>query len=85
MIKVELPDFEDLEKSKSMSPEEIRVRMKEKGIAPGRPWMERPYEISSTGDVFEAYIPPEGDGKASVISKEVFYKLSKLIKKIKIV
>ncbi len=71
MIKVQLPDFEELERNKNLSPEEMRTKMKEKGLAPGRPWMERPFEISSTGDIFEPYIPPEGDGKASYISKEV--------------
>lgn len=45
--------------------------MKERGMFPPRPWMERPYEVSSTGDIFEPYVPPEGDGKASYISKEV--------------
>lgn len=71
MIKVDLPNFEEMEKDKHLSPEEMRAKMKEKGLAPGRPWMERPFEISATGDIFEPYVPPEGDGKASMISKEV--------------
>jgi len=67
---VELPDFEE-DNKKDVGPEEIRKKMKEKGIQPGRQWVERPYEISATGDVFEPYVPPEGDGKASLISTEV--------------
>jgi large subunit ribosomal protein L45 len=68
---VELPDFEEDERNKGMTPEEMRLKMKEKGLQPGRQWMERPFEISATGDIFEPYLPPEGDGKASIISTEV--------------
>lgn len=39
--------------------------MKEKGIQPVRPWMEKPVFISATSGTFEAYVPPEGDGKVS--------------------
>jgi len=70
MVKVKLPDYEQLEKNQTLSPEEMRGKMKEQGLAPGRVWMERPFEISSTGGIFEPYVPPEGDGKASLISKE---------------
>lgn len=45
--------------------------MKERGILPQRPWTERPVYISSTGTVFEPYVPPEGDGKVSSITKQV--------------
>lgn len=40
------------------------------GIKPGRQYAERPITITCTGDFFEPYIPPEGDGKASTLSKE---------------
>lgn len=65
VIKVNLPDFEDRRNDDELSPEEIRSKMKEKGIQPPRPWMERPFYISCTGGVFEPYVPPEGDGKIS--------------------
>ncbi|KAJ0172061.1 hypothetical protein K1T71_012034 [Dendrolimus kikuchii] len=66
VLKVELPDFnEDVNK---LSPEKIRQKMKERGLLPPRAWMERPFYISATGGVFEPYIPPEGDGKASLVS-----------------
>lgn len=42
--------------------------MKEKGVLPPRPWLERPFHISCTGGIFEPYVPPEGDGKKSFIS-----------------
>lgn len=35
---------------------------------PPRPWMERAFHISCTGGTFEAYVPPEGDGRASIVS-----------------
>ncbi|ODN05012.1 putative 39S ribosomal protein L45, mitochondrial [Orchesella cincta] len=70
VIKVDLPDFNEAAESKNYSPDEVRAKMKERGMSPPRPWMERPFEISSTSDIFEPYVPPEGDGKASYISKE---------------
>lgn len=46
-LKVELPDpNEDIS---ALSPERIRQKMKERGILPPRPWMERPFYISATG------------------------------------
>ncbi|XP_055378184.1 probable 39S ribosomal protein L45, mitochondrial [Condylostylus longicornis] len=65
-VKVELPNFQ--EKKDDLTPEEIRSRLKERGLLPPRPWMERPFHISCTGGIFEAYVPPEGDGKKSIIS-----------------
>ncbi|CAG9793219.1 unnamed protein product [Diatraea saccharalis] len=65
-LKVDLPNFN--EDTESLSREKMRQKMKEKGIMPPRPWMERPFYISATGGVFEPYVPPEGDGKASLVS-----------------
>ncbi|XP_068619963.1 large ribosomal subunit protein mL45 [Battus philenor] len=64
-LKIKLPDFDD---AGEMSPEKMRQKMKERGMLPPRPWVERPICISATGGVFEPYIPPEGDGKASIVS-----------------
>lgn len=69
-IKVELPDLDEQKKVEDMTPDEIRAKMKEKGIQPIRSWMEKPVFISSTAATFEPYVPPEGDGKVSVASKE---------------
>lgn len=77
-IKVELPNFN--EKFADLTPEEQRSRMKERGVAPPRPYMERPFYISSTGGTFEPYVPPEGDGKVSTVkgvAKEKFEFLEK--------
>ncbi|KAJ8709396.1 hypothetical protein PYW07_009222 [Mythimna separata] len=66
VLKVDLPNpNEDIS---ALSPEKIRQKMKERGILPPRQWMERPFYISATGGVFEPYVPPEGDGKASLVS-----------------
>lgn len=46
-----------------LSPEKQRQKMKERGVAPPRPYVERPFFLSCTGGVFEAYVPREGDGK----------------------
>lgn len=51
-----------------LTPDQIKSRMKERGVLPPRPWMERPFFISCTGGTFEPYVPPEGDGKQSLVT-----------------
>ncbi|XP_014357852.2 probable 39S ribosomal protein L45, mitochondrial [Papilio machaon] len=65
-LKIDLPNLN--EDAGDLSPEKMRQKMKERGMLPPRPWIERPFYISATGGIFEAYIPPEGDGKASIVS-----------------
>lgn len=67
VVRIELPNFQ--EKATDLSTEEMKSRMKERGLLPPRPWMERPFFISCTGGVFEPYVPPEGDGKMSALSR----------------
>lgn len=57
------------ENIKDLARDEVKSRMKEKGLLPPRPWMERPFYIACTGGIFEPYVPPEGDGKMSALSK----------------
>ncbi|KAG8264464.1 39S ribosomal protein L45, mitochondrial [Homalodisca vitripennis] len=72
VIKVNLPDYEETMRSyNELSKEEMRSKMKEKGVQPSNPSVERPLYLSTTGDIFEPYVPPEGDGKVSFITKEV--------------
>ncbi|KAL1501797.1 hypothetical protein ABEB36_007056 [Hypothenemus hampei] len=66
VIKVDLPNFR--EKFDELSEEEVRSRLKQSGVLPTRPWQEHPFSITSTGQIFEAYVPPEGDGKVSPIT-----------------
>ncbi|XP_050034895.1 large ribosomal subunit protein mL45 [Dermacentor andersoni] len=69
VIKIKLPEFEEMRKKDQLTPEEMRSKLKEQGVAPDRPWNERPMVISCSGGVFEPYLPPEGDGKVSVLTK----------------
>ncbi|XP_071441232.1 large ribosomal subunit protein mL45 [Hetaerina americana] len=68
IAKVDLRDWNKPESEGGPTTEEVRARMKERGVLPPRPWSERPMCISCTGGVFEPYVPPEGDGKVSVVS-----------------
>uniref|UniRef100_A0A0A9YXR4 Large ribosomal subunit protein mL45 n=2 Tax=Lygus hesperus TaxID=30085 RepID=A0A0A9YXR4_LYGHE len=71
VLKIDLPDYQELNKPfNEFTREEIRSRMKERGLLPNRWWSDRPFFISSTGSVFEPYVPPEGDGKVSVITAQ---------------
>ena len=54
-----------------MTPEEQRAFYKKEGILPPKSYSEKPFFMSSTGAIFDAYVPPEGDGRASILSKEV--------------
>lgn len=69
VIKVKLPNFR--ERAEDMTEEQIRSKLKEHGLLPSRPWIERQFYISCTGGVFEPYVPPEGDGKVSAITAQV--------------
>lgn len=54
-VKIDLPDLN--ENFDKMSSEKIRQKMRERGLMPARPWMERPFFISATGmDVFNCLI-----------------------------
>ncbi len=70
---MELPDY-DFQRRLEMdevSPADRRAFMKRHGMLPGMPYSEKQIYISSTGAVLEQFVPPEGDGKASILSKEV--------------
>lgn len=71
-MKIELMDFEfDRRRAKGdVTPEEMKEKMKKLGVQPPSPYMEKPMYISSMGAVVEEYVPPEGDGKASLVSLE---------------
>jgi large subunit ribosomal protein L45 len=51
-----------------VTPEEMREKMKKLGLSPPTVWQEKPIYISSTGTIIDQYVPPEGDGKASLVS-----------------
>ncbi|XP_054719017.1 probable 39S ribosomal protein L45, mitochondrial [Uloborus diversus] len=68
VLKIKLPDFDEQRRDEKLSIEEMRSKMKEKGIVPHRQWNEKPMYMGCTGDIFDPYVPPEGDGKISPVS-----------------
>jgi hypothetical protein len=74
VIKIKLPswDDDDDDDPTKLDKEKIRSRMKEHGFLPQKPWQERPAFIGCTSGIFESYVAPEGDGKYSAITKEVY-------------
>ena len=71
-LKIDLVDheFERKRSKEQITPEEMKEQMKKMGIEPSIPWNEKPFYISSTGAILDAYVPVEGDGKASLLSKD---------------
>lgn len=70
VLKMNLPDFDESIRNQKLSPEEMRSKMKREGQHPPRRFDDKPMLISCTGSVFEPYVPPEGDGLASIISEK---------------
>ncbi|XP_047343766.1 probable 39S ribosomal protein L45, mitochondrial [Vespa velutina] len=66
-IKIDLPNFHETNKKKAA--ERKRSLLKQYGIYPQKQWTERPIFISCTPNAFDSYVPPEGDGKFSTITK----------------
>jgi large subunit ribosomal protein L45 len=82
VLKMELPDYDKLRREANMAPDEMRAEMKRLGRLPPRNFQERNIIIASTNSIFEAYVPPEGDGIASPISgKGAKQRLTELEKK----
>ena len=73
MFRVDLPDVEKMRRFQKnvMSPAEMREFMKEQGMLPPTRDSEQQIYVSSTGGIVEQFVPPEGDGKVSLLSKEV--------------
>ncbi|RWS24958.1 putative 39S ribosomal protein L45-like protein [Leptotrombidium deliense] len=69
VAKITLPNFDEMRYDAKLTPEEMRTKLKEKGIVPHRTWNEKPLVIRTTGYVVDPYVPPEGDGKESILSK----------------
>ena len=72
--KVQLPNFHEINdrtREQKLTPDEMRSKMKETGLAPHRVWDERPLYVSTSNMIIDSYVPPEGDGKISIISKKV--------------
>lgn len=80
-LKIDLPDYDEIKRDSKLPPDELRMKMKKDGKLPPRIFQDKTVNISSTGTVFEPYVPPEGDGKSSFISlpgvKERYTELEK--------
>ncbi|KFM81478.1 putative 39S ribosomal protein L45, mitochondrial, partial [Stegodyphus mimosarum] len=81
VIKVVLPDFDQMRRDEKLSVEEMRSKLKEKGIAPARSWHEKPMFISCSSSIFDPYVPPEGDGKISALSNPGAKQMYELVAK----
>lgn len=58
VAKVQLPDFDSMRKEpSSMTPDEMRSSMKEKGIVPPRMWDERPIVVTCSGSIIDPFDP----------------------------
>uniref|UniRef100_A0A6G1SP68 Large ribosomal subunit protein mL45 n=1 Tax=Aceria tosichella TaxID=561515 RepID=A0A6G1SP68_9ACAR len=70
-VPLDMPDFdhERKEQKDKATPDEIRSKMKEKGIAPPNPWDEREVFSPCTMSLIEPYKPAGGDGKSSSLLK----------------
>jgi len=67
--KIELIDFH-APNIQDLSPQEQRIKMKRTGVFPRNNWNEKPMYMSSTATLLDKYIPVEGDGRLSLLSKE---------------
>ncbi|XP_015789029.1 probable 39S ribosomal protein L45, mitochondrial [Tetranychus urticae] len=72
LIKDYLTAIEDYrgKNPEEFSPEERRSLYKERGVAPMRDWNEETIFLASSSQILDPYVPPEGDGKASILSVE---------------
>lgn len=71
--RISLKDQERLKKAEEYKNDRrkyILDTLRQNGIRPGQQYQERPITIASTGDYFEPYVPPEGDGRASSLTTE---------------
>jgi len=70
VFEMDLPNFDEIRRDSNKTPEEMRTDRIRRGIPPPRLSDQVSLNVMSTSAVFEPYIPPEGDGKASIISTE---------------
>lgn len=72
VAKVNLPNFDEERNNSRLPPDEIRAKLKEMGVVPRRQWTgQKPLIITTAGEFLDPYVPPEGDGKSSIITKKV--------------
>lgn len=68
--------------TKNATPSEIRQHLQRNGLMPPMLFQDKPINTTHSGRVFDAYAPPEGDGRSSLLSREgVSQQLEVLTKK----
>jgi large subunit ribosomal protein L45 len=55
--------------------EEQRAKAKKDGIDPSISFEYKPINMAASGEIFNPFVPPEGDGKRTILSKEVNFVL----------
>ncbi|CAF0960270.1 unnamed protein product [Adineta steineri] len=70
VLDIDLPDFDKDRKLRSFTMAEQREYFKREGIPPVRTAEYKPLFIDASTEPFEAYVPPEGDGKATLMSRD---------------
>ncbi|VUZ42285.1 unnamed protein product [Hymenolepis diminuta] len=50
---------------------EIREHLRRNGLMPPLIFQDRPINLTHSGRIFDEYVPPEGDGKSSLLSTEM--------------
>jgi len=66
-----LPDYQKARAIRNADSHRLALqKMKRDGMLPPRGFDERPIDISSSYDINDRYVPPEGDGVKSLLSKE---------------
>lgn len=70
VVKPKLPDFDQMRQEDPLgeSIQERRKRMIKEGMEPPVSFEYKPVNITSSTEIFDSYVPPEGDGKMSIFS-----------------
>lgn len=71
-VKMKLPDFEKIAKTDMAGEtlEERRSKFIKEGIEPPTSFEYKPFNITTSSEIFDPYVAPEGDGRASLFTTE---------------
>lgn len=68
--KIDIPDFDQMRKDdKNLTPDQIRAKLKEKGVAPPSVWNEKELYAACTLSVIDPYKPKDDDKSSSLVDK----------------
>merc|ERR1719223_1384528 len=71
-VKMNAPDFDKIrnEDMNMQTAEERRAYFIKEGVEPPTSFEYKPFNITTSSEIFDPYLPPEGDGKATLFSSE---------------